>query len=298
MTNRFKIIAMKYSVRILSSILLFVSSVFTSYAQNKAPKSLLWEVSGKNISAPSYLYGTFHLICPDDLQVSNVITDKLDASKKLFLEMDMDDPSVMQKVQMGMLLKDTSWKSLLTETEYNALADSFKQITKMPVDMFTRIKPFGVLSFVMMGMMNCQLASWDLTLAEKAKQKHIEVKGLETPERELEALETLSLQEQTDMLKEMLGNPDSTRKSIQEMVRIYRDKDLTALEKVMTGDKHFGSMETELLIKRNNEWVPVIEKQLQTEPTFFAFGAGHLGGENGIINLLKKKGYKVKAIVY
>jgi len=273
-------------------------SININYAQNKSPKTLLWEVSGNGVTAPSYLYGTFHLLCPADLTISPVIEEKLKSSKKLFLEMDMDDPTVMQKVQLGFLLKDSSWKALLTENEYNSLADSFKHLTNMPIDMFLKVKPFALLSFVMVGMMECQPASWDLTLAQKAKENNIEVKGLETPERELEAINTMSLQEQTDMFKEMLNNPDSTKKSLQQMIKIYKDKDLDALRNEMTSDKRFGDIETELLIKRNNEWVPEIQQQIKTEPTFFAFGAGHLAGENGIIALLKKKGYRVEAVEY
>lgn len=278
--------------------LVLTLSININYAQNKSPKTLLWEISGNGITAPSYLYGTFHLVCPADLIISPVIDEKLKSSKKLFLEMDMDDPTVMQKVQMGFLLKDSSWKALLKENEYNSLADSFKHLTNMPIDMFLKVKPFALLSFVMMGMMECQPTSWDLTLAQKAKENNIEVKGLETPERELEAINTMSLQEQTDMLKEMLSNPDSTKKSLQQMIKIYKDKDLDALRDEMTSDKRFGDIETELLVKRNNEWVPEIEQQIKTEPTFFAFGAGHLAGENGIITLLKNKGYTVKAIEY
>ena len=276
----------------------FIITIKPGYSQDKSLKTLLWEVSGNGITHPSYLYGTFHLLCPGDLAVSPAIDEKLKSAKKLFLEMDMDDPTVMQKVQMGFLLKDSSWKTLLTDNEYKSLADSFKQLTNMPVDMFLKVKPFGLISFVMMGMMQCQPASWDLTLAQKAKENNIEVEGLETPERELEAINTMSLREQTDMLKEMLSNPDSTKKSLQEMIKIYKAKDLDALRNIMTSDKRFGDLETDLLTKRNNEWVPEIQQQIKIEPTFFAFGAGHLAGENGIINLLRKKGYTVKAIDY
>ena len=40
-----------------------------------------------------------------------------------------------------------------------------------------------------------------------------------------------------------------------------------------------------------------MEKAMQAKPTFFAVGAGHLGGEKGVLNLLKKQGYTVKAVL-
>ena len=52
----------------------------------------------------------------------------------------------------------------------------------------------------------------------------------------------------------------------------------------------------EMLDKRNSSWIPIIEKAARTKPTFFAFGAGHLGGPNGVINLLRQRGYTVRAL--
>ena len=54
-----------------------------------------------------------------------------------------------------------------------------------------------------------------------------------------------------------------------------------------TGD----SLELNLLINRNRNWVPIIENAIQQQPVFFAVGAGHFGGKDGIIELLRKRGY-------
>ncbi|WP_153798108.1 TraB/GumN family protein [Foetidibacter luteolus] len=285
-------------MKIILGVLTVFMVITGATAQKAADKTLLWEVSGNGLVAPSYLYGTFHLICPADLQESPVIDEKLKGAKKLYLEMDMDDPAVIMKVQQGMMLTDTSWKSLLTEDEYKSFSENFKKMTGISADMVTKIKPFGLVSLVLMRLMECQPASWDMTLAKKANDNKIEVKGLETPERELEAINSLSLKDQTEMLKEMLDNPDSTKQSLQAMVAIYKSKNIDSMQSIMTSDKRFGFIESELLVKRNKEWIPEIEKQAALEPTFFAFGAGHLGGENGVLNLLKKKGYKIKPVLY
>ena len=54
--------------------------------------------------------------------------------------------------------------------------------------------------------------------------------------------------------------------------------------------------ENVLLTDRNREWIPSMEEMAQEKPTFFAVGAGHLGGPEGIIILLRKAGYKVEAV--
>jgi hypothetical protein len=82
------------------------------------------------------------------------------------------------------------------------------------------------------------------------------------------------------------------------MVEIYKSKDINKLHQMATDDKDFGEYEAVLLNDRNKNWVPVIVNQAQQKPTFFAVGAGHLGGANGVINLLRQQGLSVKPILY
>ena len=57
-----------------------------------------------------------------------------------------------------------------------------------------------------------------------------------------------------------------------------------------------SQFEKDLLETRNSSWIPKISKIVAEKPTFFAVGAGHLGGEKGVIALLRKQGFTVKAI--
>jgi hypothetical protein len=52
----------------------------------------------------------------------------------------------------------------------------------------------------------------------------------------------------------------------------------------------------EFLVKRNKKWLPKIVSNINTNSTFIAVGAGHLAGDEGLINLLKKQGFKLKSI--
>ena len=61
----------------------------------------------------------------------------------------------------------------------------------------------------------------------------------------------------------------------------------------MKDDQDF---QEKLLNERNAKWIPVIEKNIALTPSFIAVGGGHLGGEKGVINLLRKKGYKLTPI--
>ena len=59
----------------------------------------------------------------------------------------------------------------------------------------------------------------------------------------------------------------------------------------------FNGYEDILLANRNAAWIPIMEKAMQTKPTFFAVGAGHLGGEKGVLSLLKKQGFVVRPVL-
>src|SRR5690625_7993108 len=78
-----------------------------------------------------------------------------------------------------------------------------------------------------------------------------------------------------------------------EIFRQYAAQDLEAMYRMSSKEEDEIMKEFNLLLieQRNKNWIPAIEKLLREKPTFIAVGAGHLGGENGDIPLLRKDGY-------
>ena len=72
--------------------------------------------------------------------------------------------------------------------------------------------------------------------------------------------------------------------------------DIQGMIDMMGGDEGIAEYEDLLLNTRNKNWIPVMGKMMLEQPTFFAVGAGHLGGEQGVVSLLRKEGYTVKPI--
>jgi uncharacterized protein YbaP (TraB family) len=64
----------------------------------------------------------------------------------------------------------------------------------------------------------------------------------------------------------------------------------------MQGDLDKMGNQDEMLDNRNLKWIPQIIETSKETPTFYAVGAGHLGGEKGVIRLLRKEGFKVTAV--
>jgi uncharacterized protein YbaP (TraB family) len=278
-------------------LLLFVSPV--ARGQSASEKSMLWEISGKGLSKPSFLFGTIHAICAEDLVVTEAIRSRISASQQLYLELDMDDPGMFANMQQMMLMQDgTTLKSLLSEDEYKLVNTYFTDSLGMPLALLNTVKPFFLTSMMLPSVLNCQPASWETSLTQLAQAKGTEVKGLETVGEQLAFFDKIPYKDQAAMLVESLKDSGKSKEEFRAMVDLYKQGDIEGIQKLITDQSAgIGKYDQLLVTERNNHWVPVIRKAAGEKPTFFAVGAGHLGGTNGLIRLLRKAGYKVKPVV-
>ena len=106
----------------------------------------------------------------------------------------------------------------------------------------------------------------------------------------------MSLEDQTAGLLETVKNPGMACGQYAEMLALYRRQDLDGLFEMITADESMESELDGLLYQRNKNWISPLEKMMKKESLFIAVGAAHLPGPEGVINLLRKKGYKVRAI--
>ena len=275
---------------------LVAGSLLNTQAQDNA---LLYEVTGPGLTRPSYLYGTFHLVCPTDLQITDATKKAVNDAQQVYLELDLDDPSMMGKMQTAMIMTGgKTVRDLLKPDDYTLLDNYLKQKMNMSLAQVGGFKPIGLLSLMYMTVLPCQPASYDMTFAEMAAKDKKEVLGLETVDAQLAALDKIPMEEQLKGLVDMAKMPDEARKEFADLLMAYKSRDMTKLTQLMKTSK-FGDMgdyEDSLLGERNAKWIPVIEQAAKEKPTFFAFGAGHLGNAKGVVNLLRKKGYTVKPV--
>jgi uncharacterized protein YbaP (TraB family) len=267
-------------------------------AQVPTEKTLLWEVSGNGVSSASYLFGTIHLMCADQFKMPEVVKGKFNASKQLFLEIDMDDPNMVTEMMSGMQMNGNTTLENLMGKNFDSANAIFQSKTGIPLKMLNSAKPFLLMSMIYPSLLGCQPLSWEGEFQKMAKEKDVEIKGLEKLSDQMEVFEKIPYQVQSEMLYKMLQNMDSSKIAFDEMLGVYKTKDINKLYKMTTSDADFGKYEGTLLDDRNHNWIPVIGEQAKKMATFFAFGAGHLGGDKGVISLLRKAGYTVKPVFY
>ncbi len=285
----------KYIISILITCIGLVTNAQTSLA-----KTLLWQITGPGITTPSYLYGTIHLMCPQDIIVSTELRSKFYSTKQLFLEIDMDDPSVMVKTMTQMNMKnDTTLSQLLSKNQYDSVAIDFKKITGFSIEMMQAMKPELLETLIYPSLLGCNGAeAWEQKFMQMAKANNMEIKGLEQVEDQLKIFDEIPYKTQADEFAQTVLHIDSVKKSFIDMQNLYKQKDLNALNNMMNNEDELADYSNLLLTNRNTKWIPEIIEQATLKPTFFAVGAAHLGNANGVINLLRKKGFTVKPVNY
>lgn len=269
--------------------------------QAQQPRSsLLWEVSGNGLAQPSYLFGTFHLLCKNDFTVSPELENRLRASKQFYGELKMDDPGLLQASMMSKLvMQGPTLQSLIGEADYAPVSQKFQSITGLPISLFNTFKPFLSLSMLIQKGVDCpDKVQPETEFVQVAKRLQLPVLGLETVEDQLNAIDKEPLDAQILSLKKTILNFDSVKMVLSKMMTVYLQRDIDSLQQFITSSGGNEMFTTEMINKRNANWIPVMRSAMQARPSFFAVGAGHLGGTEGLISLLRKEGYRVTPVKF
>ena len=261
-------------------------------------KSLLWKISGNGLNKPSYLFGTIHLTCDTSLDANTL--NALETTEQLYLELDMDDKSIQMKLMKLMMMKDgAKLSTLLSPEDFKILDEFMKKNLNMSAKLFDSFKPFMISSMLFPKMLDCKSQSVESELMKITKEQNEEIFGLEKAEDQMKVFDEISYQDQADeLLKTVKDNLEKDKKEFQEMITIYQNKDIEGMLKMMSdSDNKITSENQDILLNdRNKKWIPIMVKIMKDKPTFFGVGAGHLAGEEGVIKLLRKQGYKVEAV--
>lgn len=283
--------------KLLLSCLTLLTSLTIVSAQSNG--TLLYKISGNDLSEPSYLYGTIHLMCEKDFAISDQLKAALVEVDQYVLELDMDDPSMMMKMQQNMMMKEGKKLSdLLEADEYTMVKTYFAENLGMPLDQMGMIKPFMLSSMIYPAILGCPIKSYEMELVQSAKANSKEVLGLETVEFQLGIFDQVSYEEQADMLLETVEEVDLAKKEFGTLVEAYKKGDAQLLLQKMeesTFEMSDEMMEM-MLPQRNQNWIPKITEIATEKSSLFAVGAGHLAGERGVVNLLKKAGFDVTPV--
>ena len=294
--------------------ILFVITVITATAQKAASKNnikekqggfaldntLLWEISGNHLTRPSYLFGTMHLLCAADAQLSDSLRFAIANAKQIYFEIDLDNMmetlGAMRYLNMN---NNTRLSDLLTEDEYGRVKDYFKKNkTMLPLSMMERLKPYFITSLISESKFPCaEKDGMEQVIMKEAKKDSKPINGLETVQFQASVFDSIPYQRQAkDLLKMIDSAGVAGDSSDAQLVEVYRKQDLNKMQELTAESEGMSDFLDLLLYSRNATWARKMPAIMRDAPALFAVGAGHLGGEKGVINLLRKAGFMVRPV--
>ncbi|MBL0270927.1 MAG: TraB/GumN family protein [Chitinophagaceae bacterium] len=287
----------------ITAIFLLAMISLASAAQKKN-NSLLWKISGNGLEKPSYLFGTMHMLCKEDAYLSENMMKAIRDADRVYLELDMDNLFEMIGMMSKMKMKnDTTLKDLLTVEEYELTKAFFeKKKSMLPFSVLETYKPMVASSLLMESSMVCdQQVAMETLIMEEAKKNGKRIDGLETMAYQMSVFDSIPYGLQAKELYKAIAGEEKSQeegeKLMTEMMTAYREQDLEKLSALIaSSDNDMRGFEDLLLYNRNRNWVAKLKTLLHEKALVVAVGAGHLPGEQGVIELLRKEGYKVTPV--
>jgi uncharacterized protein len=265
--------------------------------------SLLWKIEGNGLSKPSYLFGTIHIIKSKDFFLPQNFDKAFNDAKNVVFEIDMSEMDEMEEVSELLpkivMQDDIGLKDLLKDNEYKKIDDFFKD-AGLPLFFFEKVKPMFLTLFADPeikpdAMQSGEYKSYEIEFNKMATEAGKKVMGLESIDYQISVIDSIPYEEQAKML---LHSIEKSSKDSSINVKLYKDYKEQRINDLIEyiDDAELTKYENILLKNRNTNWIPVMERVMKKDCSFFAVGSAHLAGKNGVINLLKSKGYKLTPI--
>lgn len=277
-------------------------------------KGLLWRIESDG-AAPSWLYGTMHMSDPRILAMEDNARTAFEGAETVVLELeDLEDlakvrAEMMTNPALTMLSPGTTLQSLMTEEELAAVDAALKE-RGIPLSLMSRMQPW--LIFTMLVIPECETVRrmnghqpLDARLASEAHAMGKQLQGLETLEEQLSVFGELPLELQVRMLVDIASFEISTEDRIETMTELYLNGETGLIMSAMLINARpagiaetsaYLEFEENLIGDRNVRMADRLQPMLAQGGAFIAVGALHLPGENGLVQLLRDKGYRVTAV--
>ncbi len=292
------------------AVLLSASSLFSigcsAHAAAKGDgRSIVWKVEGKTNTV--YLAGSVHLLREQDFPIPPTYDEAYVNSGKIIFEIDtkdMLDPGVASQMQKLGSYHDGDTLAEHVSADTIEQLDKFLAERQLPRAVFMKMKP-GLLSMVLSSLEAGNYgARPDLGLetifGARAAEDGKPTSGLETIEFQIGLFDQFNDAESEQLLRSTLDSLDDIESNFNKLVQAWRNGDTAKLDRVLNREfDDGGKLREVLLIQRNRNWIPHIEKALASgHDVMFMVGAGHLVGTDGVIDLLKGRGHKPTQMLY
>jgi uncharacterized protein YbaP (TraB family) len=259
--------------------------------------SLLWEISGKEIAANSYLFGTMHV--RDNRAFRNIeFLEKCIHNCSAFAaEFDLKDTDQQQLQEATALPNGSSLEDYLNPRIYKKLDRLLLKETGYKLRQLKYSSPILLFNLISEAQFqDDNPVALDNALYNIAQDADKDLMGLETFEEQMSVFSKVDIEDQCRSLKKMATHFISFKRELKKTSELYIQGDIQKLLK--KSKRSIGGMRKVLLYDRNIIMADRFESFAKEQSLFAAIGAGHLGGKKGVLRLLKQKGYTIKPVRY
>lgn len=256
--------------------------------------ALLWKLS-KDGYHPSYIFGTMHVKSQQAFTRINDIEACLDQSQVFAAEYNLDQVQFVQQPSDLLIPDGKSLRDEVGDKKFLKMQGIIEKTYDVDISQYEYYLPLLLVNVIAEAILSKEhKLPLDMFLWKMAKEKGLQLEGVESYESQQIIMRKIKLKDQAKMVSEIARNPSKYRKSILQMANLYEEENILLLYK--KGKRSLGRYRNILLKRRNKIMAARTEELSQTQSAFIAVGAGHLAGNYGVLRLLKEKGWKLEAL--
>ena len=290
------------SIFCVLAFLFLPACLYAKEPHSSSATSALWSVSSDDNTI--YLLGSVHVLKQENYPLHDSIYQAFDKVSHLVFEVNLDEMSSPMN-QIGVLAKGMykdgqTLKQALSPENY-AIAKTKLEKRGYQIELFKLMKPWMLATTITI--LELQKLGFgtdhgvDQHFFQKAKTEEKTVEGLETVEYQLNLFDSLSPKTQEQFLLQTLAEIDILEEQTHNLVESWTHGQIEGLEVMLENMQEFPEVYEALITQRNQNWLPHVESYLQQdEPTMIVVGTLHLLGEEGLLAMLKEKGYNIQQL--
>lgn len=287
---------------LLASLLALV----TASAAAQPPKPLLWKVSDADNHI--YLLGSFHALKASDYPMAASVEAAFADAETLVFELspeEMHSPELSRKLlAAAMLANGKTLQQSMSGQSWERLRQ-YADERNLPLQDYQKLEPWFV--SLLISLREMALIGYDPRLGldqhlvGRAAQAGKRTSGLETADRQIAALDSMSALEQQQSLSESLDSAKDFKTKIDQLHQLWRSGNAVALEELLAVEfkRDYAQLYQRINVDRNQAWLPKIRRMLDQQTrdeTLVVVGSMHLLGSDGLVSQLKARGYRVERL--
>jgi len=289
-------------MRGLAALLATAVLVSAAAPVGAAERSVVWSVRGEHNTV--YLFGSIHVLRPGDVGLPGAAQAAYDDAEQVVMEIDMDDPALADPTAMAAQMQRYARLPAGQSLE-SVLGDDYALVAGRTEEVGLELGTLDGFAPWFVGMLVLQLEmakrgfdpahGIEQQVTERAARDGKPIRGLETPADQFAVLAGLSLPEQKRFLLMTLEETELADARLDQLLTAWRTGDTATLAGVLSEEfEDFPELYRPLTEDRNRAWVDQLTPLLDDRDDYLVVvGALHLVGRNSVVDLLRKRGYRV-----